>query len=118
MDGDPVELGVALLEHLEDESLELSTAIDRLEAITTDPALQRQILDEAETRGAITRDRGVISPRRGAFVRFERTVTAKDGEFTCRRCGASLATGYFIQFTPGELGPFGSSCIRKVLGRD
>lgn len=118
MEGDPVELGVALLEHLDDGAVPLATALDRIETITTDPSLQRQILDEAERRGVITRDDGIITPRRGEFVRFGSQVTAKDGDFTCRRCGASLSTGYFIRFDPGDFGPFGSSCIRKVVGRD
>lgn len=118
MAGDAVELGVSLLEHLEDDALDLSAAIDRLEAITTDPRLQRRILTEAEQRGVITRHDGRIRPRRGVFVRFDSQVTSKEGEFTCRRCGASLTTGYFVQLDPADLGPFGSSCIRKVLGRD
>ena len=56
--------------------------------------------------------------QRGGFVRFERQVVTREGEFDCRRCGASLSTGHFVQFDTDELGPFGSSCVRKVLGRD
>lgn len=115
---DPVEVGVALLEHLEAPSLSLAAAMDRLETITSDPAVQREILDTAERRGVIERDAGIITPQRGAFVRFESQVVTKEGAFSCRRCGADLGTGYFIRFEAGELGPFGSSCIRKVTGRD
>jgi hypothetical protein len=45
-------------------------------------------------------------------------VVTKEGEFTCRRCGAGLSTGYFMKLDAGEHGPFGSSCIRKVTGRE
>jgi len=121
-EGDPVEatveLGVELLAHLEAGELSLADAIDRVETVTTDPALTREILDTAELRGAIEREDGVVRPTTGAFVSFESGTVARDGEFTCRRCGASLSTGHFILFEAGEHGPFGSSCIRKVTGRD
>ncbi len=114
----PVELGIELLANLEYDTVSIATAIDHLETITTDPELQREILDAAVNRGIITRDGTLLTPERGTFVRFESQVTSKDGEFSCRRCGASLSTGYFIQFDAEELGPFGSSCIRKVTGRE
>lgn len=113
------ELGVELIEHLEADELPLSAVIDRLETITTSPSLTREILDTAERRGLIEREDGQIRVRRGgSFVRFEQQVVTRDGEFTCRRCGAGLSTGHFISFETGELGPFGSDCIRKVVGRD
>ena len=113
------ELGVELIEHLEADELSLSTVIDRLETITTSPSLTREILDGAEKRGLIERENGQIRVRRGgSFVRFEQQVVARDGEFSCQRCGAGLSTGHFISFETGELGPFGSDCVRKVVGRD
>jgi hypothetical protein len=118
MMSDPVELGCELLENAEEESLTLSEAVDRLETITTDPHLTREILDTAVTRGIIAREDGLIRPQRGAFIRFESQVITKEGEFSCRRCGAGLSTGHFLELDSGELGPFGSSCIRKVTGRE
>jgi len=114
---DTVELGVELLAHLESE-VSLAEAIDHLETVTTDPAVTREILDTAEMRGVIDREDGVVRPLGHAYVRFSRDVVARSGEFICRRCGATIATGYFIQFDSGEHGPFGSSCIRKVVGRE
>lgn len=114
---DAVELGVSLLANLDDDELDLAAAIDRLETVTSDPHTTRTILDTAEKRGIIERADGRIRVRSGGFVRFERDVITREGEFTCRRCGASITTGYFIQFDAGEHGPFGSSCIRKVIGR-
>lgn len=119
-DGDqnPVELGVELLARLEHVELSLAEAVDRVETVTTDPALTREILDEAERRGIIDREGDIVRPQRGSYLRFESHVVSKEGEFTCRRCGAALSTGYFMRLEAGEHGPFGSSCIRKVTGRD
>jgi hypothetical protein len=115
---DAVELGVELLRNLEHEELSVAEAVDRIETITTNPTLTRTILDEAEKRGVIEREDGIIRPSGGVFVRYERQVVQKDGDFTCERCGAGLSTGHFINFESGEVGPFGSSCIRKVTGRE
>lgn len=118
-EGDPVELGVQLLAHLEHEELSVAEAMDRIETVTTNPGLQREILDTAAMRGVIDRADGLVRPRtRGAYVRFDADVVVREGEFDCARCGASISTGHFVQFDGGELGPFGSTCIRKVLGRD
>lgn len=113
-----VELGVELLAHLEDPELSLKEALDRLETLTTDPAVTREILDTAELRGIIEREDGLVRPQRGTFVSLEADVTTREGEFTCRRCGTGITTGYFVEFDAGEHGPFGSSCIRKVVGRE
>ena len=118
MEGDPVELGVELLASIEADEVDLPEAVDRLETITTDPTLVREILDEADLRGLLDREQGIVTPRRGEFVRFERQVETREGEFTCRRCGTEIGTGYFVALDPGEIGPFGSSCIRKVTGRE
>lgn len=114
-----IELGVELLAHLETDEIDLSAAVDRLETVTTNPTLTREILDTADKRGVIDRDGATLRTRRGGtFVRFETQVVVREGEFDCRRCGATVSSGHFITFESGELGPFGSSCIRKVLGRD
>ncbi len=114
-----VELGVDLLAHVERESLSLSAAVDRIESVTTNPALTREILDTAELRGVIEREEGRLRTRRGGtFVRFERQVVEREGDYECRRCGAGLSTGHFVRFESGELGPFGPSCVRKILGRE
>ncbi|MDR5672289.1 Uncharacterized protein AArcCO_0773 [Halalkaliarchaeum sp. AArc-CO] len=113
------ELGLELLASLEDEDLPMSAVVDRIETITTSPSLTREILDTADRRGLIDREDGRIRVRRGGtFVRFESQVIQRDGEFECRRCGASITNGHFVRFDAGELGPFGSSCVRKVLGRE
>ena len=114
-----VELGVELLANLEHGELSLKEALDRVETVTTDPAVTRKILDTAEMRGVIEREDGIVRPQSGSYVSFQGgDVVQREGEFTCQRCGASISTGHFIQFDAGEHGPFGSSCVRKVTGRD
>lgn len=115
---DAVELGVALLERLEHDELSLAETVDRIETISTDPRITRQILETAEKRGIIENDGAVVRPRSGRYVHFESEVISKEGEFACRRCGTDLSTGYFITLEAGEIGPFGSTCIRKVTGRE
>lgn len=115
---DRVELGVALLAAAEDAELSVAEAVTRLEAVTTAPSVTRQILDEAERRGVVTREDGVLAVQSSKFVEYQSQVVARDGEYDCRRCGTGLSTGYFIEFDAGTLGPFGSSCVRKVTGRD
>ena len=115
---DRVERGLALLERLEHESLALADVVDRIEMVTSDPTVTRTILDEAELRGIIEREDGIVRPKSRQYVRFEQDVITKEGEFSCQRCGSGLSTGYFIDLEAGELGPFGSSCIRKVTGRE
>lgn len=115
---DSVELGVQLLERLEHAELPLPEVIDRIETVTTNPATTRAILEEAERRGVVERDGTTVRPNQGTFLSFEAEVVTKEGEFNCRRCGATISTGYFMNLEAGEHGPFGSSCIRKVMGRD
>jgi len=114
-----LEIGVELLAHLEHEELSLAAAIDRIETVTTSPALTREILDAAEKRGVIERENALLRVQRGGtYVNYDSQVTRREGEFECRRCGTGITTGHFVTLDAGELGPFGSSCIRKVTGRD
>jgi hypothetical protein len=115
---DPVELGVQLLARLEHAELSLPEVIDRIETISTHPETTRAILEEAELRGHITREGTTVKPVSGRFLSFESEVVSREGDFECRRCGASISTGYFMRLDAGEHGPFGSFCIRKVTGRE
>lgn len=116
---DTVELGVELLARLGEETLPLPDAVDRVETVTTDPALVREILDTADTRGVIDRDGATVRRRtRGPTISLDRRIVRREGDYDCRRCGKSLSTGHFVQFDTGEVGPFGSSCVQKVTGRD
>jgi hypothetical protein len=118
--GDDIERGVALLRVLEQEELPLDEVVDRLEAVTVHPRKTREILREATERGVISRDRdqAAVRPLGDVSLNFESDVVSREGEFACQRCGESLSTGYFMQVEAGEIGAFGSTCIRKVTGRE
>ncbi|WP_232820568.1 DUF5830 family protein [Halorussus litoreus] len=117
-DADPVAVGVELLSKLEQPELSVAEAVDRIETITTHPATTRTILDEAEKRGVIEREQGIVRPTGGGYVSFQSEVVTKEGDFSCRRCGASISKGHFIKLDAAEHGPFGPECVRKVTGRD
>lgn len=111
---DPIELGVQLLAHLEHDELSLAETVDRIETVTSDPTATREILEEAQARDIIERDGSTVTIKSGQGLRFEREIITKEGEFDCRRCGAEISTGYFMNLEAGEHGPFGSTCIQKV----
>ncbi|UIO99465.1 DUF5830 family protein [Halobaculum sp. CBA1158] len=113
-----VELAVDLLDHLADDELPLPELLDRLETVTTSPAVTREALEEAERRGVIEREDAVVRVHGSGTVRLDSRVIRREGDFSCRRCGAGITTGHFLRLDAGELGPFGSSCIRKVTGRE
>jgi hypothetical protein len=117
-DADPVAVGVELLARAEDAELSLADAMDRVEAVSTAPSVVREILDTAEMRGVIDREDGVVRVRGSGYVSQTSDVVSRDGDYSCRRCGTGLSTGYFIELDAGELGPFGSECVQKVTGRD
>lgn len=118
-DADPVELGLELLERFADEELRVADVITRLESVTTHPRTQRRILDAAVEREIVEREGSRVRPTGSAGrIEFEKEIVTKAGEFTCRRCGTGISTGYFLTLDAGELGPYGSSCIRKVTGRE
>ncbi|PSP92998.1 hypothetical protein BRC91_11255 [Halobacteriales archaeon QS_4_62_28] len=116
---DRIALGLELLAHLEQPELSVKAAMDRIETVTTNPQLQREILETAKRQGIVERAGGTVRPvATGTYVSFESDVVVKTGEFDCKRCGASITEGHFVQFDSDELGPFGSTCVRKVLGRE
>lgn len=118
-DADRVELGLALLDRFVDDELSVADAITRIESVTSHVRTQRRILDEAVERGIVERDGSRVRPVGSAGrIEFEKEVITKEGDFSCRRCGTGITTGYFLNLDAGELGPYGSSCIRKVTGRE
>ena len=117
MSEEDIEIAVELLGRAPGETLELADAVDLIETVTTDPHRTREILAAAEDRGYINRDEGHVTPT-GPPMAFEEAIYTREGEFTCKRCGATVTTGYFLDLDAGEWGAFGSTCIRKVTGRD
>ena len=116
-----VRLGVAFVRSLDYNEIDLPDLIDRIEeAVGEAPAVTREVVERAEDEGVIQRVDGDGEPRFGVDgdgVEFEDDVVSKEGEFDCTRCGRSITTGYFVRFDDGDVGPYGSTCIRKTTGR-
>ena len=117
-DTDRVELALEMIARFEDETVSVADVIDRIETVTTDPRRTREILETAQERGLIERSGETVRPSATNYLSFEREVITKEGDFSCARCGTSLSTGHFMNLESGEIGPFGSTCIRIVTGRE
>jgi hypothetical protein len=110
-----VERGVALLAVIDADRLPLPELVDRIEAVATDPHVQRTILDTAAERGVIERD-GDIAHLSGRDD-IERATVTRTGEYTCRRCGAGLSEARFVDPEHVTLAPSGPTGFRKVPAR-
>lgn len=118
-DIDPIEAGVALLQRADLDNASMKDVVDRVEAVTTDPATTRQIIDSAVMRGVIDRDQGVVNTTMtGTGPSLDAAIVKRDVvDADCARCGQSISTGHFVVLESQELGPFGGTCIDRVRGR-
>ena len=98
------------------KEMTLSEAIGLIEIVTKDPHLTRQILEEGERRGVIKRDGTRVRLLDNVSGDYRSKVKTKSGEFTCGRCGSRLSKGYFIVSNGREWGPFGPTCVKKIIG--
>ncbi|MFP4590619.1 MAG: DUF5830 family protein [Halobacteriales archaeon] len=118
MDDETLERGLAVVRALAPAEPSVADLVDALEAALERPDAIREVLKRAEAEGLIERDeRRVRHSGRPATRRRRGGIVAKAGEFSCRRCGRALSTGYFLRVERAEVGPYGSTCIRKVTGR-
>ena len=115
MEDQALEDGIVFLTQGKRE-MTLSEAIGRIEIVTKNPQLTRKILEEAERRGVIERDGVSVKSSGNVSGDYRSEVKIRVGEFTCGRCGSSLSTGYFIILNDREWGPFGSTCVKKIMG--
>ena len=107
---------LALIAAVETEMLSLKQLVDRIELISSSPQETRAILDAATRRGLIDRDGAQIALRdRSVAPAVTPEVIVRAGDFECRRCGRQLAEGHFIILAGGEVGPFGATCVARVL---
>lgn len=100
---------------------DLSDLVDVLDGRTATPQETRDYIDKAESEGVAERveeeEEGGV--RYAMYGSLEPEVVRRDGEYTCRRCSRGLSTGHFVRFGDDtEEGPYGSDCVRKILGRE
>jgi hypothetical protein len=113
---DRIARAMALIAALEPATLSLKQLVDRIELISSSPQETRAILDAATRRGLIARDGSQIAIRdRSVAPALTPAVIRRAGSYRCRRCGRRLSEGHFIQLPDGEVGPFGATCVDRVL---
>ena len=115
MENEIVEDGISLLVQGKRE-MTLSDAMNMIEVVTKDPYLARRILEEAEKMEIIERKGSVIRSSTGMAGDYKKRMKIKHGNFTCNRCGSGLVKGYFIITNDKEWGPFGPTCVKKIMG--
>lgn len=119
MDEETIETGVAVVAALARYDPSVADVVDTLEGELGDTDLIHTVLRRAEAEGVIEREGSTIT--RGAppaGTPQPAVIATVDGEFSCRRCGRAITTGYVLRLEATEVGPYGSTCIRKVTGRD
>lgn len=115
---DRVAEGLAVLRLIEADRLSMKAVVDRLEGVHDDPAAIRATIEAAVDRGLIERDGETVVRADVAAPDPDPEIVRREGSFDCRRCGRGIGEGYFIEDEVRSIGPFGSTCIRKVTGRE
>ncbi len=120
MSGDPpLDRGVAIVAALAHAEPSIADVVDALESVFDSPDQIRTVLDKAEADGLIEREGSQLRRGRAATPTDRRgRIIKRDGEFSCRRCGRRVTTGQFVRIGDSELGPYGSTCIRRITGRE
>lgn len=119
MDDDAIDRGVAVVAALAVAEPSVADVVDALEAVVDGPDAIRTVLDRAEAEGYIERDGVRLTVGRQVAPRDRRgRIVRREGEFACRRCGRGLSIGHFVRVGETEVGPYGSTCVRRITGRE
>lgn len=111
--------GLAVVAALASGEPSVADVVDALEAVVDGPDAIREVLERAEAEGLIERDAATIRRGRELAPREHRgRIVRRDGEFSCRRCGRRVTTGHFLRVGETEVGPYGSTCVGKLTGRE
>lgn len=84
--------------------------------ITRDFRIIDEIIKIAQQEGLLLRTEKTYLITPGASnLKFEKPKIVKRDERTnCRLCGKRISTGYYVILQSHTIGPYGSSCIRKI----
>lgn len=115
-----LEVGLRVVERMAVYEPSVADVVDALEVVLEDESQIAPVMKHAEAAGLIDREADQITVGKTASVPKTNRglIVTKSGEFACLRCGRALSTGYFIRADPEDIGPYGSTCIRKVTGRE
>lgn len=115
----PIDRGIEVVVALAHAEPTIADLVDALEGVVDGPDQIRTVLRRAEDEGLIEREQSSIRPGREPVDSDRRgRIIKRDGEFSCRRCSRSVTTGQFVRIGETEIGPYGSTCIRRITGRD
>ena len=107
-----------LFTKISEGEIPVKEAVEIIQNITKVPEHVREILEVAEERGMIRREKGrliVVETGKELFraAEYPRVVKRK-GEDACARCGRRITACYYIALPEREVGPFGSTCIKRM----
>lgn len=105
---------IAALGSIELKTIEIRDLLYNL--ITKNYLTIDEILDIAQQEGLLKRTEKtyLMTPSR-SNLKFEKPKIIKLDERTnCRLCGKRISTGYYVVLKSHTIGPYGSSCIRKI----
>ena len=105
---------IAALGAIELKPVEIGDLLYNL--ITRDFKIIDEILKIAQEEGLLKRTEKTYSITPGtSSLKFEKPKIVKRDERTnCRLCGKRISTGYYVILQSHTIGPYGSSCIRKI----
>lgn len=105
---------IAALGAIELKPVEIGDLLYNL--ITKDYRIIDKILEVAQQEGLLKRTEKTYSITPGtSSLKFEKPKIVKRDERTnCRLCGKRISTGHYVVLQSHTIGPYGSSCIRKI----
>lgn len=111
-----------------DKGLEIIAALDvnQLQPIELRDILYYTVAKNYEVVDEILSsaiDEGIVERRDATYhltpeassLEFEKPrIIKQEDKSRCKLCGKSLNTSYYIEFKSDTIGPYGSTCVRKI----
>lgn len=110
-----VKLAIALLKNAKRKDLSVKEAVEIIELVSKKPEFVKTVLKKAEGEGIIKREKFVLYITSKASSDERLRIKKAQCIASCRRCGKSITSCYYLSIFGKELGPYGSSCIRTLL---
>ena len=113
-----IEAALMLLGMVGESEISVKEAVEIIQNITRVPERIREVLEIAEERGMIKREGGrlvILETGKELFRAGEYPrIIKKKADEACTRCGRKITSCYYITLPEREVGPFGSTCIRRM----
>lgn len=116
MDSAKIARALQLLRMRGEREIPVKEAVEIISLVTSVPELVLAVLKEGESRGLIEREKNKLRLKfSDENFNFERPkVKVSECDANCIKCGKRITSCHFIIFEDDKLGPFGSTCIRKM----